>query len=273
MKSLSHQLPLFFSVLASSAVHVSTAFDYYVFAQTWVPQFCKLKNNSGGCTDPTDFMQSHVTVHGLWPSTNRSANPSFCSKEPLRARTIQAIGKATLDQFWPDVQTNYGHRLIAYEWAKHGTCSGLKQLQYLRSTIYLAQTLGTPAVISNNVGWSASTQAIRQAYVGPEKAILFCSAGGFLIEVRTCHDKTTLSQIPCPPELRRHDNCRYHTARVRKFGQHRTYPKIRPTLDPQLFVEGPVEEGHFRDTETGQTVAEMRVERGKRGVEKSFFTE
>ena len=187
-----------------------------------MPQFCKLKNNTGGCTDPTDFMQSHVTVHGLWPSTNKSTgtSPSFCTKETLQKRTIQAIGKATLNQFWPDVQTNYSHRLIAYEWAKHGTCSGLKQLQYVRSAIHLAKTLGTPTVISNNVGWSASTDDIRRAYGGPQKAILFCSAGGFLTEVRTCHDKVTMDQIPCPPMLRRKDNCRYRRARVRRFRKH-----------------------------------------------------
>jgi ribonuclease T2 len=205
-------LLLAFSIVAPSVA----AFDYYVLALSWQPQFCKSQHYVGGCQTPTEYMKYHPTIHGLWPNYNNASFPSFCTKEKLRQDTIHEIGKDTIDQHWPDVKTNYSTRFIAYEWAKHGTCSDLNQLEYVRATIDLAKALGTPSVISNNLGQSVSTDAIRWAYGGQNKTVALVCSGPYLSEVRTCHDKS-MKQIPCPVSVIRRDNCKSNTTKIRRF--------------------------------------------------------
>ncbi|OQR95663.1 hypothetical protein THRCLA_07675 [Thraustotheca clavata] len=198
----------FLSALAFVAAKSDESFDYYLLAQTFQPLFCST-GNYAGCENPTEFMKTNLTIHGLWPNYNDGTFPSFCSDEKLSKATIEAIGQDTINTYWPDVKTNYGTNFISNEWDKHGTCSGMNQLDYIGATIDLEIELGTPEIISSNVGKSVVGSEIRKAYGGDNMVALVCVHGA-LSEVRTCYKNTESGpgdRMPCPENILKRDNC------------------------------------------------------------------
>jgi ribonuclease T2 len=104
--------------------HVAGKFDYYVLALSWSPDYCAAK----GGRDPQQCgggKQLGFVLHGLWPQYQRGY-PQSCTTEAFNPQMVQ--------QF-PDLYPSA--KLYTHEWSKHGTCSGLTQLQYHQ----LAKTL------------------------------------------------------------------------------------------------------------------------------------
>ncbi|OQR95664.1 hypothetical protein THRCLA_22089 [Thraustotheca clavata] len=185
------------------------AFDFYVLSQTFQPYFCTT-GSFAGCDNPTDFMKTNLTIHGLWPNNNDGSYPSYCSNEALSQSTIDQVGMKSINTYWPDVKTNYGTTFISNEWSKHGTCSGMKQLDYVKATIKLEVQLGTPSIITSNVGGSAVGTQVRDAYGGSNMVALVCGGSGALSEVRTCYKNSGSgpgSRITCPQIILNEDNC------------------------------------------------------------------
>ncbi|OQR95668.1 hypothetical protein THRCLA_22088 [Thraustotheca clavata] len=185
------------------------AFDFYVLSQTFQPYFCTT-GNFAGCNNPTDFMKTNLTIHGLWPNNNDGSYPSFCSDETLSQSTIDQVGMDVINTYWPDVKTNYGTTFISNEWSKHGTCSDMAQLDYVNAAISLETQLGTPDIISSNVGSSAVGSQIRAGYGGANMVALVCGSNGALSEVRTCYENTGSgpgNRITCPQTILNEDSC------------------------------------------------------------------
>ncbi|OQR95662.1 hypothetical protein THRCLA_07674 [Thraustotheca clavata] len=185
------------------------AFDFYVLSQTWQPAFCST-GNFPGCNHPTDFMQTSLTIHGLWPNNNDGTYPANCGSTPLKQETIDAVGMDTINQYWPDVKTDFGTTFISNEWAKHGTCSNLSQLDYVNAAITAEKTIGTPSAISDNIGNSVAASVLRTVY-GQNMVSLVCK-NSILSEVRTCWSKNPSTsglgrQIACPSSVLNQDSC------------------------------------------------------------------
>jgi ribonuclease T2 len=85
-------------------------FDFYLFTLSWSPQFCATTRRE---TAECEIHGGNFVVHGLWPEFKNGSWPSNCSSEPGPANP-----KAQVD-IMPDSS------LLAHEWQKHGTCSGL----------------------------------------------------------------------------------------------------------------------------------------------------
>ncbi|KAF0711486.1 hypothetical protein As57867_005236, partial [Aphanomyces stellatus] len=168
-----------------------SAFDYYLLSQSWQPTFCKT-GNYPGCRNPSPFMKTSLTIHGLWPDNDDGSYPSFCSNTPLTPSDINAVGVSTLQQYWPDVKTG-GTTFLSNEWLKHGTCSGLNGAAYLQAAVNTEKSIGTSSVISKSVGKSVSAALIQASY--GKRVSLQCS-GGALSEVRSCWD-LSFNQIDC----------------------------------------------------------------------------
>ncbi len=102
-------------VTNSAAIPASTGhFDYYLFTLSWSPEYCHGHRNSPQCGgDHPGFV-----VHGLWPQFQNGQWPSQCSNAPGLSDPSSML------DIMPD------RRLIAHEWATHGTCSGLTANQY-----------------------------------------------------------------------------------------------------------------------------------------------
>lgn len=70
-----------------------------------------------------------------------------------------------MTKYWPDVQyaetsPDYD-QFWEHEWTKHGTCSGLTQLQYFQNGIDLIQKFGTPSYVTDNVGGNITAATLR----------------------------------------------------------------------------------------------------------------
>lgn len=91
-------------------------FDYYLLTLSWAPEFCH------GHGDRPECAGQHFgfVVHGLWPQFTAGGWPQNCSTDPGLA------DPSTMIDIMPDPS------LIAHEWSKHGTCSGLDANGYFK---------------------------------------------------------------------------------------------------------------------------------------------
>ncbi len=96
------------------------AFDYYVMALSWSPNWCIREGNAKGspqCDTDADY---GWILHGLWPQFERGW-PSYCpttERNPSRAMTKSMA----------DIMGTSG--LAWHQWNKHGVCSGLSAAAY-----------------------------------------------------------------------------------------------------------------------------------------------
>jgi ribonuclease T2 len=113
----------------------SGQFDYYVLALSWSPSYCAGEagqNESQQCAPGRRFA---FVVHGLWP---QYANgwPEFCETRE------NWVPQKLIDGMM-DVMPS--RKLIIHEWKKHGTCSGLSQVEYFNSARQIFGGLRIPA--------------------------------------------------------------------------------------------------------------------------------
>ncbi len=113
------------------------AFDHYVLALTWSPNWCAL---TGDARDAEQCDPHHVygwTLHGLWPQWRRGY-PSWCDtaqRPPTRAMTAEMT----------DIMGSAG--LAWHQWKKHGSCTGLSARDYFALSRAAYATVHRPAVL------------------------------------------------------------------------------------------------------------------------------
>jgi ribonuclease T2 len=90
-------------------------FDYYLLVLSWSPEFCHGKPGSSECKDHRGFI-----LHGLWPQYNNGGYPVGCATTQPPPTDLSKI-----QQIMPP-------EIVAHEWQKHGTCSGLSGDAYFR---------------------------------------------------------------------------------------------------------------------------------------------
>merc|ERR1711935_917719 len=71
-------------------------------------------------------------LHGLWPQWAES-----CTHEKFDISNLDSI-KSRLDQEWPSCQGS-AESFWSHEWSKHGTCSGMSQLDYFTKALDLLE--------------------------------------------------------------------------------------------------------------------------------------
>ena len=190
-------------------------FDLYVLAQSWSAEFCypSSHHHYPGCQQPTDWQRVNLTLHGLWPQyvndTDGHAWPQCCnSTYGSELNDSVVTGElAQLQLYWPNEQapdgTPVSSTLWAHEWAKHGTCSDVAQLEYVQQGLALMQLLPTPDALTQHIGSHVTTAKLEAAYNGGQACSDdSCMVGlqcdnGYLTEVHTCWDKQ-LQQVVCP---------------------------------------------------------------------------
>ena len=109
---------------------VVLAFDYYIYATTWAPTFCRV--NPDKCVEKP--IQNFI-IHGLWPQ-NDSSYPQFCQPcEPFAKWQLQPL-ENELKEYWSDTG-KIDWVFLEHEWDKHGCCSFMSQKDYFTSVIEL----------------------------------------------------------------------------------------------------------------------------------------
>eukprot|EP00457_Paulinella_chromatophora_P005977 gb/GEZN01005995.1/.p1 GENE.gb/GEZN01005995.1/~~gb/GEZN01005995.1/.p1 ORF type:complete len:301 (+),score=30.19 gb/GEZN01005995.1/:117-1019(+) len=199
-------------------------FDLYIFQQEWQAGYCFSDQNAEGCLYPTVYMLANFTVHGLWPQYVSNVNGYWwpqCCPSPYGSTLSQETVKSLFDPlhlFWPDVNgvpwPEYNSsNFWDHEWGKHGTCSGLPQLDYMSSAMQVQDSFPVPRDIIKNAGGTLDRAVIDQYYNNGNPCIpkvdcvvvLGCT-GKFLISVSSCWTKK-LTQIPCNAFALSEDNC------------------------------------------------------------------
>ncbi|GMF36014.1 unnamed protein product [Phytophthora fragariaefolia] len=204
-------------------------FDMYILAQSWQPAFCDGKQTQfPGCRAPQQFWRSHLTLHGLWPELSGSAPPSFCAGEAFDAAKIEReLGLDVLHQYWPDVKFSEASPQYAdfwkHEWTRHGTCSGLEQVDYFTHAVNLErnETLApTPQLVQDHVGGQLDVDKLRTAFgdaaLKCQRAHVDGTDGAakhvtLFSQVFTCWEKdehnVPTQRRACPPHIHSEDTC------------------------------------------------------------------
>ncbi|AWK86492.1 ribonuclease T2 family protein [Azospirillum thermophilum] len=177
------------------------SFDYYVLSLSWSPTHCartKAEADPDQCGADRNF---GFIVHGLWPQNKDGGYPATCTRD-------RTVPKAVVDQTMP-IMPSVG--LIAYQWSKHGTCSGLGAADYfarLRAAhgkVTIPEALRTPTP-GTTLPAPQVERLFLQANPGltAEGIAVICSKRD-VAEVRICMDKD-LAFMPCGERI--YDRCR-----------------------------------------------------------------
>jgi ribonuclease T2 len=128
----------------------------YTLALSWSPEFCRNRadnpRNASQCSGNNG--RFGFIVHGLWPNGRGDSFPQWC---PTRRQPDPALVRQNMCMT-PDA------RLLAHEWAKHGSCMARTPESYFKVTRILWNSLRWPDLdrLSRQKGLNAG--AVRQAF-------------------------------------------------------------------------------------------------------------
>lgn len=155
------------------------SFDFYLFTLSWAPEYCHGHRGSPEC----DGQHPGFVVHGLWPQNFDGTWPQACSSAPGLSDPDSML------DIMPDPH------LVAHEWEKHGTCSGLSPEQYFATVRRAWESVKQPAMFSRGGETRASANEIQQAFpqanpgMSPEDVAVECD-NRYFAGVSVCLDKT-----------------------------------------------------------------------------------
>lgn len=184
----------------ASADDVPGRFDYYILALSWQPEWCRHTGEARGAAECAEGTGRGFTVHGLWPQ-HEEGWPEFCAtpeRDPSRRQNA-----AMSDLMSPG--------LAAYQWRKHGRCSGLSAEDYFAATRAAAEGVTIPpAFAAPDAPLRLSPERIEAEFLSSNPRL---SADGVTIrcrdnaltEVRICLTRD-LEPRDCAPDARR--DCR-----------------------------------------------------------------
>lgn len=183
---------LFTAGLATAQDEKSGAFDYYVLALSWSPNWCVLEGDARSSPQCHPRHDHGWILHGLWPQYHRGW-PDYCNtaeRPPSRRMTAEMA----------DIMGTPG--LAWHQWKKHGTCSGLSAPAYFALSREAYNTVNRPEILrklSKPVKLPASVieEAFLQANPDLEAdGLTITCRDGHIQEARVCLSKD-LRPVPC----------------------------------------------------------------------------
>lgn len=180
----------------------TAAFEYYVLALSWSPGFCELggaRKSPRQCAPGSGY---GFVVHGLWPDVRVGPDPADCDSDA----DVSSVDLAGARGIYPT------DGLAAYEYRKHGACTGLDPSDYFAAVRVARDGIVIPPELQGARGWRRmGPEAIRQAFIGVNANmrtdnIAVTCAGGQLVDIRVCLSKTLKAFATCPRVAR--NSCR-----------------------------------------------------------------
>ncbi len=162
-------------------------FDYYLLTLSWAPEFCHSHGDSPECSG----QHFGFVVHGLWPQFTAGGWPQNCSTDPGLA------DPSTMIDIMPDPS------LIAHEWSKHGTCSGLDANGYFKLIRQEFSSIHIPAKFTAPSQQFMLTPAeVKDAFVQANPQLkaedMTVSCGNnYLTAVSVCLSKDGQAAVAC----------------------------------------------------------------------------
>ncbi len=159
--------------------------SYLLLAISWTPSWCAAEGDARGDDRCDRGSGAGWLVHGLWPQNDDGTWPEFCDSP-------HAAPSRNMTRAMEDIMGSSG--LAAYQWRKHGSCSGLSPQDYFAATrAAFAAIRLPPATALSRAGDDARLRPdalldrLRSdnPAIDPDMAIATCQ-GGMLREVRIC---------------------------------------------------------------------------------------
>jgi ribonuclease T2 len=181
------------TTVAESAPPVATAaFDYYVMTLSWAPGFCDLGGQEMSSPECATGSGDGFVVHGLWPDNEYRPNPEGCTGDDASPAEL-----AEQHGLYPN------DRLAAYEYRKHGTCTGLSAHDYFATVRNVRDRLNIPAMLkSPHEQLHLAPTDVEQAFIAAnanlraDNMAVTCS-NGELVDVRFCLAKDLTAYAIC----------------------------------------------------------------------------
>jgi ribonuclease T2 len=200
-----------FALLLAPLAGAETArFDFYLLALSVAPAFCEdepqRKRAFAQCRalSATGFTATPLTLHGLWPNRTDRRHPAycaggaggaFCSLPPLR---LPPDTRARLGQVMPAS----ADCLDRYQWAKHGSCSGLAEDVYFATAAALTERVNRAlgGEIARHMGREVSLAQLRETLARTDPAL----KDAVTFDCRTPRTPTPAKRRPMLREVRIH---------------------------------------------------------------------
>ncbi len=179
---------------AGSLPSVATSpFDYYVMTLSWSPGFCDLGGDEKSPQQCAAGAGNGFVVHGLWPDNRRGPDPEDCGYGGPSSAEL-----ANTRDLYPTTG------LAAYEYRKHGTCTGLSARDYFAAVRYARDQLVIPPMLqAPRERQRHSPRVIQQAFIDananlkPTNMAVTCVRGEF-VDVRFCLTRDLRAFATCP---------------------------------------------------------------------------
>ena len=173
-------------------------FDYYVVALSWSPGWCDRTGYERGSTQCDEDRKLGWMLHGLWPQY-AAGWPSSCKTDAQAPSATQALEMA-------DIMGT--EELAAYEWRKHGTCSGLSASEYFALSREAFASVVRPEWFRHQkVDQTVTAASIEKRFLQAnpqftaDMLTVTCKAGQ-IQEVRVCMTKDLKPSI-CSQDVRK----------------------------------------------------------------------
>lgn len=166
----------------------------YTLALSWAPEYCRGREAQADHARQCSGRQGSfgLVVHGLWPESGRSW-PQWCP----------APRRPTAQDIRANMCLTPSARLLAHEWAKHGSCMAQSPAAYFRITRILHGALKMPDLdlLSRRKGlktgdlrevWLTANPGWRGKRIGAQ-----LNTRGWLEEIKLCYGRD-FRPLDCP---------------------------------------------------------------------------
>jgi ribonuclease T2 len=167
----------------------SGQFDYYLLSLSWSPSYCLIHREDKAQCGAKGF---GFVLHGLWPQFTNGGYPENCAVDA----TLSPAARKSGESLYPSP------KLVAHEWQRHGTCSGMNALEYFRTADRALAAVQVPVSLqAPRAQLSLSAAEIRAAFHAanprlPDDGMVVSCRGAELSEVRICLSRR-LEPISC----------------------------------------------------------------------------
>lgn len=167
------------SLSAASAAEAD--FDFYVLSLSWSPTYCATDPDAERSEQCAGDASHAFVVHGLWPQYERGFPLSCGNPGRLPRRLVDSM---------LDIMPDRG--LVAHEWERHGTCSGLEPEDYFATLREAYALVEVPSELDGpDATRTRSAASIEAAFVEANpglstRGVAVDCKDGLLKEVRLC---------------------------------------------------------------------------------------
>jgi len=162
-----------------------TAIGGYTLAASWSPDYCKTSGDTRSMQCSGRYGRFGFILHGLWPEAGRGPAPQWCANGRQPSPSILR-GNLCMTP---------SPRLLAHEWAKHGSCMARTPDTYFRVAAILWRSIQWPDADRLSRKRNLTVGDLRKLIVlanpawKPEQIGIDLSDNGWLREVRLCYSR------------------------------------------------------------------------------------